>query len=128
LGYNETGTGLLSPAEIIAKTGLSRAHRPALLEAFPAKNRPPLGWPERDRGLLAALRAVGFGLRTHLQAAAVARPAAFGAPGFAGFASLGFVFETFVGEKNLFARGKYKLGAALRTLQDPIVIFHEALP
>jgi hypothetical protein len=28
----------------------------------------------------------------------------------------------------LLAGGKYKLGAALRTLQDPIVIFHEALP
>jgi hypothetical protein len=28
----------------------------------------------------------------------------------------------------LFAGSKYKLGAALRTLQDPVVIFHEALP
>ena len=47
---------------------------------------------------------------------------------FAPFTSLRFVLEAFVGEKHLFAGGKYKLGAALRTLQDPIVIFHEALP
>jgi hypothetical protein len=54
--------------------------------------------------------------------------ATFGAPGLARFASLRFVLKTLVGEKHLLAGGKYKFGAALRTLQDPIVIFHEALP
>jgi hypothetical protein len=105
------------------------AHRSALLETFPAENRASLRWPEGYRRLLAALRAVGLGFRPHLQAAVgVTTTATFGASGLAGLTSLGFVLEAFVGEKHLFAGSKYELGAALRTLQDPIVIFHEALP
>ena len=63
-----------------------------------------------------------------MQSARNAWTGALGASCFAPFTSLRFVLETLVGEKHLFAGGKYKLGAALRTLQDPIVIFHEALP
>ena len=107
---------------------LSRAHRPALLEAFPAKYRTPLCRPERHSGLLAALRTIRFCFRAHLQSARNAWTGTLGASCFAPFTSLRFVLETLVGEKHLLAGGKYKLGAALRTLQDPIVIFHEALP
>jgi hypothetical protein len=110
---------------------LSCAHGPALLKAFPAKYRAPLRRPERYGRLLAALRTIRLGFRAHLQSATVGvatAAAALGASCFATLTSLWFVLEAFVGEKHLFAGGKYKLGAALRTLQDPIVIFHEALP
>ena len=63
-----------------------------------------------------------------MQPARAARTGTLGASCFARLTSLRFVLETLVGEKHLLAGGKYKLGAALRTLQDPIVIFHEALP
>jgi hypothetical protein len=112
---------------IALKSG--RAHGAALLKAFPAKHRASLCRPERHGGFLSALRTVGLGFRAHLQAASVGvSPAALGASGLAPLTSLGFVLEAFVGEKHLFTGGKYELGAALRTLQDPIVIFHEALP
>jgi hypothetical protein len=120
-----------SPAESFATIELILrcAHGSALLKAFPAEHRAPLGWPERHGCFLAALRAICLGFRAHLQAAAVGvTTATFGASCFATLTPFGFVLETFVGEKHLFAGGKYKLGAALRTLQDPIVIFHEALP
>ena len=63
-----------------------------------------------------------------MQSARGAWSGTFGASCFAPFTSLRFVLEALVGEKHLLAGSKYKLGAALRTLQDPIVIFHEALP
>jgi hypothetical protein len=46
---------------------------------------------------------------------------------FAGFAALGFVFESLVGEKHLFAGRKNEFSTTLRTLQYSIVIFHEPL-
>jgi len=52
---------------------------------------------------------------------------ALGTLRFAGFAALRFVFESFVGEKHLFAGGKYELRATLRTFQYSIVVFHEPL-
>jgi hypothetical protein len=42
----------------------------------------------------------------------------------AGLAPLGFVFETLIGEKHLFAGGKYKFCTALRALQDLIPVLH----
>ena len=63
-----------------------------------------------------------------MQSACDAWTGALGASCFAPFTSLRFVLEALVGEEHLFAGGKYKLGVALRALQDPIVIFHEALP
>jgi hypothetical protein len=56
-----------------------------------------------------------------------AATAALGPFGFASFAALGFVFETFVGEKHLLAGGKNEFGTTLRTLQYSIVVFHEPL-
>ncbi len=104
---------------------LSRAHGPALLEALPAKYRSPLRWAERHGSFFAALRAVGFCFRTHLQGGSVSSNT-FGTSRLATFTSLWFVLETFIREKHLFAGRKYKLGAALRTLQDPVVVFHGA--
>lgn len=52
-------------------------------------------------------------------------PSAFRALGLAALASLGLVLETFVGEKHLLAGSKNKLSTAFRTLQDPVVVFHE---
>jgi hypothetical protein len=53
--------------------------------------------------------------------------AALGPFRFAGFAALGFVFESLVGEKHLFAGRKNEFSTTLRTLQYSIVIFHEPL-
>jgi len=101
-------------------------HGPALLKAFPAKNRAALGRPEGNGSFLSTLRAVGLGLRAHLGAAA-SSATALRTLGFAALAPLWFVFEALVGEKHLLASSKNKLGATLRTLQDPIVVFHEPL-
>src|SRR5215470_19846089 len=101
--------------------GLSGAHGTALLETFAAENRPALRGTEGHRGFLAALRAVGFGFRAHLDGCTAASHAV-GSLGFASLAALGFVFEALVGEKHLLAGSKNKFGATLRTLQDLIVV------
>jgi hypothetical protein len=105
---------------------LTCTHGSPLLEALPAEHRSPLRGTEGHRGFLSALRAIRLRFRPHLRAAS-ASPTAFGAFRLAAFTTLGFVFEAFVGEKHLFAGGKYKLSATLRTLQDLIVVFHEPL-
>jgi hypothetical protein len=105
---------------------LTRTHGSPLLEALPAEHRSPLRGTEGHCGFLSALRAIRLGFRAHLRTAP-ASPTTFGAFRFTAFATLGFVFEAFVGEKHLFAGGKYKLSATLRTLQDLIVVFHEPL-
>jgi len=106
---------------------LSSSHRAARLEAFTAKYRAALRWPEGNRGFLPALRAVGscFGSWSGTSSAATA---AFRPFRLATLAALGFVLETLIGEKHLFAGGKNKLSAALRTLQDLIVEFHDPAP
>jgi hypothetical protein len=111
-----------SPGQISVKLKLGRTHGAPLLEALPAKYRAPLRRPERNGCFLAALRAVRFRFRSHRAA-----PAAFGSLRLAGFATLRFVLEAFVGEKHLFAGGEYKLSTTFGTLQHPIVIFHEPL-
>ena len=107
------------------------AERPPLLETLPAKYRASLCRPEGNRRFLSALRAGRFCFRPHLPAVAAATAAAaaaFGSLCFAAFTSLRFVLETFVREKHLFAGRKYKLGTALRTLQNPVMKFHLWLP
>jgi hypothetical protein len=98
------------------------------LEAFPAKDRASLCRPEGNRCFFAALRAGCLGFRTHLGGSAAASSAAFGTLRLACLTSLGFVFESFVGEKHLFASRENELSAALRALQDLIVVFHEPFP
>lgn len=51
----------------------------------------------------------------------------FSAFRFAAFAAFGFILKTLVGKKHLLAGGKYKFSATLRTLQHPVVVFHEPL-
>src|SRR5712691_11445504 len=80
----------------------SRAHGPALLEAFPAKHRPSLGRPEGNCGFLPTLRTVRLRLRTHRSGMSPAT-AAFGPLRFTGLTSLALVLEALVGEKHLFA-------------------------
>jgi hypothetical protein len=129
LATKKEGQTLASvPLELLARSTrrtqiLCRAHRTPLLEALPAKHRAPLRRPERNGRFLAALRAICFRFRPHR----TATPAAFSSFRLAGFATLRFVLETFVGEKHLFAGGKYELCTTLGTLQDLIVIFHEPL-
>jgi hypothetical protein len=75
------------------------------------------------------LRARRLRFRSHLPAStSAATTPTFRSLCFAGFAPLRFVLESLIGEEHLFAGGKYKLGATLRTLQDLIVEFHEPLP
>jgi hypothetical protein len=59
---------------------------------------------------------------------AAAPASGFGSFGFAGFAPLGFVLKSLVGEKHLFAASKDKLGATFGTFQDLIVEFHGRFP
>jgi hypothetical protein len=96
-----------------------------LLKTFAAKDWTSLCGPEGHGGVLSALGAGGLRFRTHLRGATAS--AAFRALRFATFASFRFVLESFVGEKHLLAGSKNKFSAALRTLQDPVVIFHEPL-
>src|SRR5208282_3809762 len=103
------------------------AERATLLEAFTAKNRTSLRGPEGDSRFLSTLGASCFCFRTHLGGAAASTSAALSALGFTAFASLRFVLETLVGEKHLLAGSKNKFSAALRTLQHPVVVFHEPL-
>jgi hypothetical protein len=84
-----------------------------------------LRWPEGNRRFLAALRAGRLCFRPHLPAVT---SATFGTLRLAAFTSFRFVLEAFVREKHLFAGRKYKLGAALRTLQDLVMEFHLPLP
>jgi hypothetical protein len=106
--------------------GLLRcAHRPSRLEAFPAKHRTSLRGLKGNGGFFTALRAGSLGFRSYLPAPSAS---SFGPLGFACFAALGFVFETLVGEKHLFASSKNELGATLGTLQNLIVEFHGRLP
>jgi hypothetical protein len=83
--------------------------------------------PEGNCRFLSALRAGRFCFRPHLPAVAAATTV-FGSLRFAAFTSLRFVFETLIREKHLFARRKYKFGAALRTLQDLVMEFHVPVP
>src|SRR5258708_1619535 len=59
------GPFLNSPLSLKYICALSRAHRPALLEALPTKYRPPLCGTERNCGFLPALRAVCLRFRAH---------------------------------------------------------------
>ena len=121
-------TGALSTIHNSGSTCfLGRSHRASRLKAFTAKYRAALRWPEGYRGFLPALRTGGlcFGAWSGTSAATAA---AFRPLRLATLAALRFVLETFVGKEHLFAGGKNKLSAALRTLQDLIVEFHDPAP
>ena len=92
---------------------LRRAHGAPLLEALPTENRASLGRPERNGGLLPALRAAGFGLCADGRGPS---PNSFGALGFTSFAPLRLVLEALVGEKHLFAGSEHEFGSTFRAL------------
>src|SRR5258708_2948237 len=92
---------------------------------FSAKFRAALRWPEGDCSFLAALRAAGFCFCAWSR---IPSTAAFRPLCLATLAALRLVFESLVGEKHLFAGGKNKLSAALRTLQYLVVEFHDPAP
>ena len=87
---------------------LGCANGTTLLKTFAAKYRPTLRGTEGDGSLLATLRTIGFGFRTHGRGSTTAP---FRALGFTAFTAFRFVLKTLVGEKHLFAAGKNKLGA-----------------
>jgi len=126
------GRGLITAGTAIralGRWGLGCAHGSALLEALTTKDRTALRRTEGNRRVLTALGTSGLGLRAHLGAPICTAVAdTFGTLGFATFATFGFVFEAFVGEKHLFAGGEDKFGTTFGTLQDLIVEFHEPLP
>jgi hypothetical protein len=98
-----------------------------LRKAFPAKNRPPLGWSEGDGGFFAALGAGGasFDARKVVRVAHGWWGAQDGdALGLAGFTALGLVLELFVVEKQLFSGGKDEVSAAVDAGQYLILKFH----
>jgi hypothetical protein len=96
-------------------SGSNRRRFPGL-EAFPAEYRPPLSWAEWHGGFPAALRTVGgrFDLRVTSGPTFLTLP-------FAGFAALGLVPEILVGEKLLFTRCEYEIGAAVDALKYSIL-------
>ena len=111
---------LSSNFELLA---LRRAHSPPLLEAFPAKYRPPLRGSEGDGSFFPTLRAVGFCFRARLRGVSPA----FGALRFAGFTSFGLVLKALVRKEHLLAGGEHELGTALRALPHLVVVVDEPL-
>jgi hypothetical protein len=102
-----------------------RTHGPSLLKTFATVNGTALRGLERNGGFFPTLRTgrLRFGSLEIRCLACVIRTFCL-----AGFAPLGFVLETLVGEKHLFAGGKHKLCTALRALQDLIPVLHLWLP
>jgi hypothetical protein len=97
--------------------------RTALLKTLAAKHRTALGRLKGNRGLFAAMRAVGARLN-FLVAVRGGRAYCGGAFRFARLAALGFVLELFVVKEELFARGEKKFRAAIDALQQPVLEFH----
>jgi hypothetical protein len=102
-----------------------RAHRSPLLKTFAAIDGAPLRGLERDRCFLPALRANGLGFDS--LNARRSRSIALRTVGLARLTPLGFVLETLVGEKHLFAGGENELSSTFGALQDLIVVFHVLL-
>src|SRR5260370_23101640 len=112
---------------LISILALRSAHRPALLEAFPAKHRSPLCGTEGNSGFLPALRAVGLCFRAHGRGVSATTAAALGPFCFTSLAALGLVLEALVGKKHLFARGKNKFSGTPPTTHQSLLVFPEPL-
>jgi hypothetical protein len=98
------------------------ANRSPVLKALAAEYGTSLRGLEGNGRLFATLRANRFGFDS-LNGCRT-RIGALRAICFARLASLGFVLEALIGEKHLFAGGKYEFSSALGTLQDLVVEFH----
>lgn len=97
------------------------------MEALAAKHRTALRWPKGDRRLLPAM---GTSRARFNLLIAVGRSCAYRcrALHLARFAALGFVLELFIVKEELFASSEEKLRAAVYTLQQPVLEFHEKPP
>jgi hypothetical protein len=104
-----------------------------LLEALLAEDRTALSGTEGDRGLLAARRARGLCFHA-LPGESVAAPASrarhgsTGSLGLAWLATLGFVLELLISEKELFARRPDELVAAIHAPQGLVLELHRSPP
>ncbi len=98
---------------------------PPVLKAFAAIHRTPLRRLERNGRLFPALRADRF--RLYALNASRTRLISLRAIRFAGFATLGFVLESLVREKHLFAGGENEFRPAIGALQDLVLVFHALL-
>jgi hypothetical protein len=122
-------TRLVSDFRKIATLPLCGCHREShgspLLKAFAAIHGTSLSGFEGDRSLLPALRADCFGFYSLNDA----RTIPVGRPSYrlAGLATFRFVLEALIGKKHLFAGCENELSSTIRTLQDPVVIFHTPL-
>ncbi|HTL27690.1 MAG TPA: hypothetical protein VL282_00650 [Tepidisphaeraceae bacterium] len=98
------------------------------LKAFFAEHRAPLGWLERHRRFLAAVRTRcdRFNPFPGTATGAAGRPRS--AFGLAGFAALWFVLEILVGEELLFSRRPDELRATVYAPEQPVLELHWSLP
>ena len=110
----------------LGRSAARGAHGSPLLKTFAAIHGTPLSWLKWDGGFFPALRTDGFRLYA-LNAISRRYRSALRPRRLTGFAPLGLVLESFVGEKHLLAGSEHKLRPAVRALQDLIVIFHGPL-
>ncbi len=106
--------------------GTGFADRSSLLKAFSAVNGTSLCRFKRYCRFLAALRTNGLGFDS-LHSIAGTISVSCSSASLARFTPLGFVLETLVGEKHLFAGGENELGTTFGAFQNPILIFHTLL-
>jgi len=100
-------------------------HLPLALETLAAEYGTSLGWPERDRGVLATLRAGGPGFYLGWTLSGGRRRSQHGHPfHLAGFAALGFVLELLIVKKQLLAGCKHEVCATVDALQHLVLEFH----
>jgi len=100
---------------------------PLLREAFPAEDGTALRGAERDRSLLAALRASGLSLHAGIVMSIARRRRRVKhryALGLAGFTTLGLVLELFVVEKQLLPGGEDEARAAVDAGEYLVLKFH----
>jgi len=102
----------------------STERRPFLVKAFAAQHWTPLRWPERNRGLLSAVRTVGFGLNPVVTVSGRRSAQGRDPLGLAGFATLGCVLELLVVEEQLLPGGEDKLRPAVNARQNLVLKFH----
>ena len=96
------------------------------MKTFAAIHWTPLSWLKWNGGFFPALRTDGFRFYA-LKAISRRSRSALRPRRLTGFAPLGLVLKSLVGEKHLLAGGEHELRPAVRALQDLIVVFHGPL-
>jgi hypothetical protein len=98
-----------------------------LLKALATKHRTALSWLKRDRGFLAALRAVGPRFRLGVVARSC-NAQRRGTLRLTDLAPFRFVLELFVVKEQLFPSGEDEVRAAVHALQHLVLEFHGRAP